>query len=494
MKRNDITLLLGGLSLFCSVSVAFSHPAKSSVESKSKPNIVLILADDQGWGATSVLMNPQIKDSKSDFIQTPNLERFAEKAVVFTNGYASHPNCSPTRGSLLTGKSPAKLHLTDIIERHSGALYNGNKLNPPTHISGMPSEETTIAELIKSNLPEYTTAHFGKWHLGNGGPEMHGFDASDGKTTNREGNFRLEGNPKDIFGITKRAISWMDDQVAEKKPFYLQLSHYATHLGIETTKETLDKVRSRTPGERHIHSAYAGMAEDLDQGVGLILDEIKRLGISDNTYVIYVADNGGYPLNNPSNINGPLHGWKATIWEGGIRVPFMITGPGIKHAYSNVPVVAYDLLPTIGDWLGIKDLPKGIEGGSLASLLNKPKSENKVDRDNDFLVFHFPHYQLQKGGQPSSAIVQGDFKLIKFYEDNSFYLFDLKNDISEENNLAQKFPEKVKELDKKLTDYLEKIDAGLPVPNPEYDEAKDPGRKFQSIKSELLEKPYFVIH
>lgn len=455
----------------------------------SQPNVILILADDQGWGSTSVMMAENIQESESDFIRTPNLERLAAKAVVYSNGYAGHPNCSPTRASILTGKSPAKLQLTDIIERHTGPLYEGNKLIPPPHIDGLPDEEITLAEVIKSNRPEYATAHFGKWHLGNGGPEQHGFDASDGATSNGVGNRKRPENPKDIFGITDRAIKWMREQSNAEKPFYMQLSHYATHSAIQYKTETFDKVRKRTPGERHAGVGFAAMSEDLDTGVGLILDELERLGIADNTYIIYLADNGAQATRDAGNINGPLHGWKATVWEGGIRVPFLIAGPGIVHAYSTASVVSYDLYPTICDWLGIRDLPVGIEGGSLVNSLEKPRIK-KIARESDVLVFHFPHYQLQKGSQPATAIIKGDYKLIKCYEDNSFALFNLKKDISEVVDLAKGKPNIVRELSMQMERYLTKINAGLPTMNNDYDEATDPGRKFYEIKEALRVDPY----
>lgn len=184
------------------------------------PNIILILADDQGWGATSVQMDKNISESSSDFLKTPNLERLSKNGVVFSNGYAAHPNCSPTRASILTGKSPAQLKMTDIIDRHDGVYFEGNKLNPPEHIYGLPEKEITIAELIKSNSPSHKTAYFGKWHLAAGGPESHGFDFSDGETANVEGNQKIKENPKDIFGITNRALKWMKTQVESETPLF----------------------------------------------------------------------------------------------------------------------------------------------------------------------------------------------------------------------------------------------------------------------------------
>lgn len=467
----------------------------SEVKAESKrvdsPNIIIILADDQGWGSTSVQMDENNPLSASDFVRTPNLESLANSGVVFSNGYAAHPNCSPTRASIQTGKTPAQLKMTDIIDRQSGPFFKGNKLIPPHHVYGLPNDELTYAELIKSNLPEYRTAHFGKWHLAAGGPQAHGFDASDGETTNREGNYNIEGNPKDIFGITSRGIKWMTEQVNSGHPFVMQLSHYATHLGMEAKNETIEKVRNYPSGTRHDLVKFAAMAEDLDKGVGRIMDEIKSLGIEDNTYVIYLADNGTYPTTNPENINGPLHGWKATLWEGGIRVPFIISGPDINHRYSSTVVTSCDIYPTICDWLNIKNLPEDLDGGSLVSNLSE--GDKRVARANDYQLFYFPHYQHQKGTHPGVAVIKDHYKLIKYYEDNSEYLFDIEQDPLELNNIAESSQQILEELNLDVDDYFEKYDIQLPATNDDYNVNTDPGRKYFNVKERLIEEPYFII-
>jgi arylsulfatase A len=456
------------------------------------PNIILILTDDQGWGATSVQMDDREPASASDFIQTPNLEKLAARGLRFASGYAPHPNCSPSRCSILTGKSTALLKFTDIVGRNDGPPYEGNKLIPPKHINAIPDAEVTIAELIKQNRPEYATAHFGKWHLKGGGPERHGFDLSDGETGNREGSQKVPGNPKRIFGITDRGNAWMAEQVRSGKPFYLQLSHYATHLGIEALESTIAKNTRRTPGKRHNQVDHASMAEDLDTGVGRVLDQVEALGITDNTYIIYVADNGTYPLPNPGNTNGPLHGWKATAWEGGIRVPFIIAGPGIQPGQSNTRVVGYDLYPTICDMLNIAGVPGGVEGGSLLPVLTGDRT-GAVSRSQNFLVFHWPHYQLQKASHPATAIYQGPYKLLKFWETGELRLFDLTKDLDETNNLAGSMPDKAEELHEKLMAYLKEIDAGMPVVNADYQPDTDPGKKEWNIKQRLLDEAYFIL-
>lgn len=477
------------LILACSPDEYNSHErAEKRID---KPNIILILADDQGWGATSVQMELNEPLSGSDFVRTPNLEKLAQKGVVFSNGYAAHPNCSPTRGSIQTGKTPAQLGMTDIVDRHKGPFFEGNKLIPPDHVYGLPQEEVTIAELIKKNIPEYKTAHFGKWHLAAGGPENHGYDASDGETTNREGNQNIAGNPKDIFGITNRGIKWMGNQVKGGHPFFMQLSHYATHLGMEAKQETLEKVSNYPPGARHNLVEYAAMAEDLDKGIGAILDEIEKLGIENNTYVIYLADNGTYPTTNPSNINGPLHGWKATLWQGGIKVPFIISGPGIKHKYTSTPVTSCDIYPTICDWLDIKDLPNGLDGGSLSKVATG--TNQKVRRENDFQIFYFPHYQHQKGTHPGVAIIKDHFKLLKYYEDNSRYLYNLDDDPEELINIATSNKNIVDELDQLIDNYFSTHNIQLPRKNVNYDINNDPGKDYYDVREKLLVEPFFIV-
>ena len=478
--------------IFCFLISLYACICKKEKEIilQTYPNIILILADDQGWGATSVKMDKNISESASDFIRTPNLEKLSKNGVVFSNAYAAHPNCSPTRASILTGKCPAQLQMTDIINRHDGVFFEGNKLNPPAHIKGLPEKEITLAELIKFNLPFYQTAYFGKWHLAAGGPESHGFDDSDGETSNLEGNQKMKDNPKDIFGITSRALTWMNTQVKADTPFFMQISHYATHLAIESKQETHDRVKKYPPGKRHYTSDFAAMSEDLDTGVGLVLNEIEKLGIENNTYIIYLSDNGTFPTKNSSNINGPIHGWKATLWEGGLKVPFIIYGPGIKPGYNSTNVSSNDILPTICDWLEIESLPQNIDGGSLAPILMNKTST--VSRENDFMLFYFPHYQHQKGTHPGVAIIRGDYKLIKYYEEDTKLLFNLKEDISEIKNLASVYPEKVIELEEQINNYFLTHNIKLPSLNNEYIVEKDEGLNFKEVKRRLISEAYFI--
>ena len=416
-----ITIVFGCVLLFLTAS------ALSCLAGPRPPNFVVILVDDQGWGTTSIAYDPNVPDSKSDFFLTPNLERLAKHGKRFTNAYAAHPNCSPSRAALLTGRTPAAMKFTDIIGRHRGAFYEGNRLIPAEHIPGLPQTEISLPEIIKTHYPKYKAAHFGKWHLANGGPRAHGFDAGDGATSNSPGDDKAnwKGDPKRMFSITQRGNQWMKQQVDAGVPFYLQLSHYAVHLNYQYRPQTRQRFLSQPLGKRHQNVDFAAMLFDLDSAIGETIDKIEELGIGDNTYIFYTSDNGTYPTGDVGNINGPLRGHKTTVWEGGVRVPFIVTGPKIrKDSVSRSTIVGYDLFPTICDILGIRDLPQQVEGGSFLSLLETDKTA-PVKRPFSFLVFHWPHYQHKNKSKPDTALLQGNYKLHYFYEPKRSMLFDL---------------------------------------------------------------------
>ena len=448
--RSTFLQLLSVTSLFIGITT------RGALAANVEPNFILILADDQGWGTTSVVMDPLVPDSKSDFFKTPNIERMANSGLRFTEGYAAHCNCSPSRASIQTGRSPAALHLTDIIERNTGPEYVGNKLIPPHHVSGLPPGEKTIPELLKAHDPAYRAAHFGKWHLDSGGPAKFGYDESDGPTTNRDGNLKrnLPDDPKQIFSITRKSIAFINEQTQAGHPFYLQISHYATHEGNQSEPATLQEFEAAPKGKRHVNAPYGAMLSDMDRGIGQVLDAVQKAGIADHTYIIYTSDNGSIPTNDPGNINGPVRGYKATVWEGGIRVPFIIDGPGIKPgAVSRTPVVGYDLLPTICDLAGITSWPTVVEGGSMkAVLLGDVKAD--VKRPQDYLVFHWPHYQIAKHSTPDTTILSDGWKLHYWWETGKVELFHLDKDLGESTDVASQQPERATQMKAMLTSYL----------------------------------------
>lgn len=431
---------------------------RSVTSTAEKPNIIFILADDQGWNGTSVQMHPDIPNSKSDFYRTPNIEKLASRGMRFSHAYSPGPKCSPTRASLQTGKSPAQLRMTDTGRGRPATA--SQRLVLPPHSSTLSTEEITIGETLKN--AGYSTAWFGKWHLGGDGPGAHGYDESDGPTGNADGNTNDPQNPKDIFGISERGMAFMEKNVKVGKPFYLQLWHYAVHGPVQSRHETEQAYAARPAGQTHQSTSFAGMTEDLDTGVGMILDKVEELSISDNTYIIYMSDHGAGRLSS----NAPLNRGKGTLWEGGMRVPLIVSGPSVKSGvFCNVPTVGWDLFPTFCELAGVdKPLPKGLEGVSLKPLFETGRGN--VDRAGKQIAFHFPHYGKES---PQSTITIEGFKLIKFYDTNELHLFDLQNDIGEQNDLAKKNPDKTTTLHQRLNNYLTSVNAGMPSSNPDFD-------------------------
>lgn len=424
------------------------------------------------------MIDPKVPDSKSDFFQTPNIERLAAMGMRFSQGYASHCNCSPSRAALQTGRSPAALHLTDIIGRTDGADYVGNKLIPPQHVPALPANEQTIPELLKASNPNYHAAHFGKWHLGAGGPEKFGYDESDGATGNRQGGVKsnLPDDPKKTFSTTRKTIAFIQEQVKAGHPFYVQASYYATHAPDQSLGTTFQKFEDMPKGKRHVNMSYGAMLSDLDTGIGQLLDAVKAAGITDNTYIIYTSDNGCIPTKDPGNINGPVHGYKATVWEGGIRVPFMVAGPSIKGGtVSRTPVVGYDILPTICDVAGVKHWPSVVEGGSMKETLLGDGTA-PVKRPGEYLVFHWPHYQIAKHSTPDTTLLMAGWKLHYWWETGNVQLYHLDQDLGESSDVASQFPDRAAQMKATLQGYLKTVNAQLPVPNANYNPASDPAR------------------
>ncbi len=445
----------------------------------AKPNFVFIYADDMGWTGTSVEMIPGDPSTKSDYYLTPNIEKLAAMGMRFSAAYAPAAMCTPSRAAVLTGKTPAEIHITTP---GPGLGTNAHKLRPPTQLREFPASETSIAEALKP--AGYASAYFGKWHLGQGNPGQHGFDVHDGSTSNGTPENSGADNPKDIFGINERAFAFMRENVKEGRPFYAQLFHYAVHAPTATKAESETKFEAMKKGKRHAGVPFAGMTWDFDESIGAVLEEIDSLGIADNTYVVFMSDNGG-----PSNArfgvqnNAPLSKGKSTLYEGGLRVPLIITGPGIAaNSYSPESVTGCDLFPTFCEWAGV-DVPVKIDGSSLASILSG--KEKTLDRHVDSLLFHVPHYGRGPDAKPTTAIISGDLKLIRDWETNSYQLFDLSKDIGEKKDLAKVYPEKLEKLIAVMDNRLRSTNAQLPVPNPDYDpnaplpEPRGPGGRGQ---------------
>ncbi len=427
-----------------------------------QPNIVFMMSDDQSWNGLSVPMHPDISNSKSHIIETPNLEILASQGMRFSAAYSPASVCSPTRLSLMNGRSPAANGWTKAGP--SLSAHANPKLLPPRNIKTISGSDATIAETLKQ--AGYATAHFGKWHLEGGGPGQHGFDVHDGNLGNEHAAQFADPNPVDIFGMCDRADKFMAACQDSGKPFFLQLSWHALHAPENASRKNVAKYRQKTRNERQIQRL--ALATDLDEGVGRIMSALDDLNLADTTYLIYTSDNGGGGGGGRAKA---LSGGKGSVWEGGIRVPLIIRGPGVaKNSWCHQRVVGYDMYPTYCELAGIDKIPSStlsrLEGGSIVQLLHQ-QGRGQVDRQSEALVFHFPHYQSADG--PHSAIIDGNLKLIHFYETGHSKLFDLDKDLGEQTDLADSDKLATKQLQKKLSQYLVSVNAQMPRPNPNYD-------------------------
>jgi arylsulfatase A len=438
------SFLLGGIA-----SILHSSPAKS-------PNIIFILSDDQSWVGTSLQMLPDDARTRSHYYRTPNLERLATNGMTFTHGYAPAPFCCPTRRSLQIGQ--------DVVHH----MYNRDRENWTRTYR----EQLNLVQMLKRADPNYRTAHFGKWDLRYDkiSPQQMGYDRSDGITSNNEGGYDVQKerkrerdahpaeDPKEIFTLSKRSCDFMEEQTKAGRPFFIQLSHYAVHLSVYYQQKTLDQYSAASDDARHTMPEFAAMTEDLDAGLGIIMDKIQALGIEDNTYIVFMSDNGGtkrVPGQPSAELprNHPLRGYKSTMYEGGIRVPLIIAGPDIAAGVRcSESVSGLDLFPTFADWAGYpQSLPDKVEGASLKPLLT---GKGKIERRRPFLFFHHAADRL-----PQSALILDEYKLVKTWEEDRLELFDLSRDLEESENLALKKPELTAKLHRMMLNYLEQSNA-----------------------------------
>ncbi len=456
------TLLIGTAILWTSFSGHFTPEKSEYTPSMNPPNFVFILADDMGWNGTSALIKAGETASQSDFYETPNIDQLALEGMTFSQGYAPAPKCSPSRNSILTGQTTARNQFTET----GNSIASGEILIEATTNTTIDVADVTIGEWLHSIGSNYRTAHYGKWHLGSGGTVLNnGFDEGDGATTNAEGDAAdgmvIQADPKRIFDITNKGMDFMDQAVTDGVPFYLQLSHYAVHSSIETRAATQSYYAGKTPGTVHDNVSFAAMTQDLDTGIGQIMQKIDDLGIENDTYIIFMSDNGGASM---FSSNGILRAGKLFLFEGGLRVPFIIKGPNVTaNVHSDEPVVGYDLFPTIAELSqGTAALPNDLDGTSLVPLL----SQTSINRTEP-LYFHSPHYVNAGLKKPRSAIIEGNYKFIVDYESCSNYLFDLDANIRERDmqNLISSNPTLATDLTIKLRNHLKSVNANMPSLN-----------------------------
>jgi arylsulfatase A len=451
----------------CLVTGLLSLPL-SGAAPQALPNIILVLADDLGWTDLSCY--------GSDLYETPHIDRLARDGMKFTHAYSACTVCSPTRAAILTGKYPARLHVTDWIP---GLPPENPKLFVPAWTKYLPLKEITIARSLQST--GYVTASIGKWHLGGEEyyPEKHGFDI------NIAGSFApappsyfapykiatLPDGPRGEY-LTDRmgdeAVRFIEQQ--KNRPFFLYLPHFAVHLPIQGKEAVIQKYRAKIrPGQKQTNVVYAAMIESMDDSVGRIRRKLDELKLADRTVVIFASDNGGRV---PTTSNHPLRVGKGSCYEGGTRVPLIVHWPGVTKPGSvcETPVMSMDLHPTILELAGLKEAArKSVDGANLIPLLRQDGEWKR-----DALFWHYPHYQhYQLGGTtPYGAIRAGDFKLIEFFDDMRLELYNVREDISEQNNLAGAMPAKAAELRERLHAWRKEAGAQMPSRNPNYDSSK----------------------
>lgn len=434
------------------------------------PNIVFILADDLGWTDLGCF--------GSTFYQTPNIDRLAREGMRFTSAYAACPVCSPTRAAIMTGKYPARLHVTDWIP---GRTPPGVRMRVPEWTPRLPLSEVTIAEALQP--AGYTAASIGKWHLGTEEhyPEKQGFAVNFGGThlgsppnyfyPYEIANIR-DGKPGEYLTdrLTDEALRFIERP--KSQPFFLYLAHYAVHTPLEAKADKVARYQSKIrPGQAHSHPEYAAMIESVDESVGRVLQKLEELDLSRNTIVIFTSDNGGVVGRRHITSNEPLREEKATLYEGGIRVPLIVRWPGTVAAgsVSDIPVISVDYFPTILEMAGVTP-QSGVDGVNILPALRGRNLQRSA------IYWHYPHYNFHQPlipTRPCGAVRKGDFKLIEFYEDNAFELYNLREDIGERKNLARTNGEKAAELQRDLAAWRKAVGAQMPVAAPEnHDPAK----------------------
>lgn len=434
-----------------------------------RPNFIIIYVDDLGWADTSVRMMDGDPDSASDFHQTPHLEWLANRGMKFSCAYAPAPTCTPSRKSIQFGKTPGRLQYTFVHD----VLALQRKLEW--------KDETSLADVVKAADSSYITAHFGK---GMSGEQMDtiGYDITDEVDGNADnGNFHGEfvslkyrvplppDNPKRMASLKESSVAFVNEH-GGKRPFFMMVSQYAVHVPHAARADLIEKYRKlprgkyckdddylpseQMPKGKKISSwrlQYAAMVDEVDEGLGAIIDAVKKTGQLENTFIIYTSDNGG-----GLTPNGSLRGGKANLYEGGLRVPFVVAGPGVKSGVQcDVPIAQWDLLPTLHDYSRCEqELPADLDGGSLRNVFENG-NEGRVVRPVEEFVFHYPCYFAP----PLSVIRKGDYKLMEHLLTGEQKLFNVVSDYREQNNLINDERQKSVELKTAMSRYLESIDA-----------------------------------
>ena len=470
----------------CLCALCVFITAAPALDAAKQTNFLFFLVDDMGWA--------DIGANGSTYHETPNIDRLARSGMRFTQGYAAGSVCSPTRASIMTGRHPVRVDITDWIPGQ--ANRPANPLLHPEDRSHLPLEETTIAEALKEH--GYQTFFAGKWHLGDKGqwPTDQGFDINIGghhRGSPPGGYYGPWSNPtlkakrKDEYlteRLTEESVKFLEER-DQAKPFLLYLSYYNIHTPIQAYKKHIDHYQSKaakafegkTPTEpehdgtnrlRQDNPALATMVAAVDDSVGVLLAKLTELKLDENTVVIFFSDNGGLSTLQRGRF-GPgcnlrLRAGKGWLYEGGVREPTIIRAPGVTQpgSVSHKPLISMDFFPTMLDLAGLPLKPKlHVDGRSLLSQLKGNDTGNRT------LHWHYPHYH-GSSWKPGASIRDGDWKLIEFYHYNNFELYNLAKDPGERTNLAKRNPRKAAELRAKLSAWQKQIKAKMPAPNPDY--------------------------
>ena len=450
--------------LFCLAAPLAAAPPK---------NVVIFLVDDLGY--------KDLGCYGSDYYETPHIDKLAKESLRFTDAYATCAVCTPTRASMLTGKYPARMMVTNWLPAGRWDAAK-NKLREGRFLRAMPLEEFTLAESLKASGMQ--NCFIGKWHLGgepfyyprhqgfhrnvagcdhgNPGNYFHPFKGNWSiPTTGRRVKWQTYdgGKAGDFLTdvLTDEAVSFLEN---EEQPFMLYMSYYGVHTPFQAKKDKIAKYAKKAPElpkHRHI---YAGMVESIDDSVARIVSTLKQKGIYEDTLIIFTSDNGG---NAGATDHSPLRGNKGCYYEGGIRVPFLLKVPGIKPGENATPIISNDVYPTVLEALGHAQRPhQHIDGLSIMALTRG----EKLKRDS--LFWHFPHYNGHPSARPCSVIRQGDWKLIVSYDPANIELYNLRNDISEKQNLADTMPEMRAKLQADLESWKRSVRAEEMQPNPQF--------------------------
>lgn len=450
--------------------------ALASCSNPKKPNIILFVVDDMGWTDVACF--------GSDLHETPNIDKLASSGMKFTNAYASCTVCSPTRASIMTGKYPARLHCTDWIDGHKKPFA---KMKIPNWTMYLDLDEVTLAEALKAD--GYNTIHLGKWHLGEDEkywPTNQGFDVNIGGYSaggpkgvgkpyfSPYGNPRMTDGPEGEY-LTERlandAVSYIDNVNDKEEPFFMNFWFYNVHGPHFAKEEKVEKYKGKVNlGAQHTNPIYAAMVEHVDDAVGKVIQKLKGKGLYNNTIIIFTSDNGGLIGRNRTEKitdNTPLRHGKGGIYEGGVRVPFIaVWANKISQGKTNdTPIISADIYPTILGLTGVQG--NEIQNRSFDGLdLSETLLANK-ELKRDAIYWHYPHYHTE-GAKPYSAIRKGNWKAIEVFEEDKVELYNLADDIGESNNLADKHPEKLKELMADLNKWRKDVGAQMPTDNPNY--------------------------